>query len=191
MSTYEDKTVTVGGVLLTLPQGLQRLDSDGHCGWQARLDDWTKYRADEDETTEGSLKSLVSVTKTLTEKLAEDPPSSIRENESPRKEHKLPVGITFVTRRRRDRPDEIYYVVHAPVFNGRARNRKVYAGNANTLTQASQASALAKAVALRATAVEDYKYFEILHKRKLRRERTALLRQFIREQNTRIKTLKG
>jgi hypothetical protein len=136
------------GQVLTVPQGIQRLDSSSTRGWQVRYQG-TKYFAD---GTSGPQKSLQAATRELMNRIATLPaPVGLRRKPSPNKTTALPAGISgpIVINNTNLEASSAVLSVLVPRFGQTNQVKRVHIGTPQTYTKARYRAALAKAIEIR------------------------------------------
>ena len=144
------------GKSFTVPQGIQRIDSDSTHGWQVRYQG-TKFFSD--GVHESAANALAEATKELFNRIATMPaPVTLKRAPSPSKTSRLPAGISgpIVVSRSEDGSRSAILSVSLPQFGAEAKVRKVHIGTENTYNQRRYREALQVAKALRAEAVATY-----------------------------------
>jgi hypothetical protein len=153
------------GQIFTVPQGIQRLDSNSTKGWQVRYQG-TKYFAD---GTAGPEKSLQAATKELMHRIATLPaPVSLRTKPSAGKSSGLPAGISgpiVLNSPNSEAPSAVLSVL-VPRFGETNQVRSIYIGTPQTYTKERYREALAKAVELRTESLAIYEAAATKAKRK-------------------------
>jgi hypothetical protein len=153
MKTRE--VTTAGGEHFTVPQGIQRLDSNSTKGWQVRYQG-TKYFPD---GTSGAKNALEAAQRELLRRIATLPaPVVLKRTPSPRKTSALPVGLSgpILVRKRGSKDLSAVISVHVPRFGQTNLTRKVYIGTPSTYTKTRYKVALAKALKIRADGLAKY-----------------------------------
>ncbi len=140
---------------LQVPQGIQRIDSKSTHGWQVRYAG-TKFFSD--GPAANPRDSLQRATKELLTRMATTPaPLPLRQKASPRKHSALPVGIFGpIVRYRPGRAAVAELSVLLPRVGSSPKIKNIYIGSENTYTIERYQAALAKGLALRAQATEQY-----------------------------------
>lgn len=141
--------------IFTVPQGIQRLDSNSTCGWQVRYHG-TKYFPDGQI---GPGKALQLATKELLRRIAELPaPTGLRTTANPDKASGLPVGISgpLVVSRPGSEAMSAILSIAVPQFGKLNLTRKVHIGTPNTYTKTRYKEALAKAIEIRDEGIAKY-----------------------------------
>lgn len=157
------------GQRMTVPQGIQRLDSRSTRGWQVRYQG-TKYFADGSGTPEASLKLAV---RELMRRIATLPaPVKLKTVVSPHKTSDLPVGISgpIVLTKADGRQVAVLSVV-VPRYGSTSRFEEIHIGTPSTYTKARYRDALSRAIEIRQQGVAQY---EADATRAKRREAAAL-----------------
>jgi len=142
------------GERFSVPQGVQRLDSNSTRGWQVRYQG-TKYFAD---GTVGPAKSLDRAIKELLRRVATLPaPVPLKTTPSPHKTSNLPVGISGpIVLTKPDARQMAVLSVVVPRFGRPNQITEIHIGTPSTYTKARYRAALAKAIALRQESTSQY-----------------------------------
>ena len=143
------------GQLLTVPQGIQRLDSMSTRGWQVRYQG-TKYFAD---GAAGPERSLQAATRELMNRIATLPaPVSLRRKPTSGKSTGLPAGISgpIVQNNPESGAQAAVLSVLVPRFGEVNQVKSIYIGSPQTYTKTRYRQALAKAIELRTESVAVY-----------------------------------
>jgi hypothetical protein len=143
------------GKTMSVPQGIQRLDSVSTCGWQVRYQG-TKYFPDGQA---GPKKSLDAATQDLLHRIATLPaPVPLRRSANLSKASGLPVGVSgpIVVSKVGYETLSAVLSVAVPVFGQTNQTKKVYIGTPSTYTKTRYRQALAKAVEIREQGMADY-----------------------------------
>ena len=155
------------GQKFTVPQGIQRLDSDSTRGWQVRYQG-TKYFSDgaaPDKALEGATRELLRRIATL------PAPVNLRRAPSPSKTSKLPAGISgplLVSKAGSEAQSAVLSVL-VPRFGKANQTKRVHIGTPNTYTKARFRAALATAVQIRSESLAVYEAAATKAKRKAAR----------------------
>ena len=177
------RNVTIfSGHNFDVPQSIQRIDHRATHGWQLRYGG-TKLYSDHSNDGSGATESLRLATKELLKRIAALPaPSLLQRSPSANKSSDLPVGISgpVVRQRRGSALRDCSLAVLIPRFGATAQRRSIYIGTENTYTVARFKAALARAVEMRAEAVEAYE-----------RETTRDKRAQAREHKKKLKAVAG
>lgn len=149
------EVVLPDGTALTVPQGIQRIDTRSTHGWQVRSQG-TKFFSD--GPTGDVQQSLIKATRELIQRLATlTAPSGLKRQVSPHKSSDLPPGISGpIVRERAGRAPSAALSVLVPRFGKAPENKTVYIGSQNTYTEDRYRAALAKGMEIRAHAIERY-----------------------------------
>ncbi len=142
-----------------VPQSIQRIDHRATHGWQLRYGG-TKLFSDGVHGGGSASASLARATKELLSRIAKLPaPSKLQHEPNANKTTDLPVGISgpIVRLRKGSRVRDSSLSVSLPRFGQPGQRRSVYIGTENTYTIQKYHVALAKAIALREQAEEDYR----------------------------------
>jgi len=154
----KQRSVTIfSGKTFTVPQGIQRIDSQSTHGWQVRYQG-TKFFSD-GPAVGGAAKALAAATRELLSRIATLPaPVVLKRGPSAHKSSGLPAGISgpIVVSRGSDRVRSAVLSVLLPRCGGTPQLKSIYIGTENTYTQTKYRAALAQAKALRAEAVAAY-----------------------------------
>ena len=173
------RTATIfSGHTFDVPQCIQRIDHRATHGWQLRYGGTKLYS---DHTTDGSgaAESLRLATKELLKRIAALPaPSLLQRAPSANKSSDLPVGISgpVVRQRRGSALRDCSLAVLIPRFGQTPQRRSIYIGTENTYTVARYRAALARAIEMRAEAVEAYELESTRDKRAQAREHKKRLK---------------
>jgi hypothetical protein len=162
------------GRKMSVPKGIQRIDSDSTHGWQVRYQG-TKLFSDGSSDGSRAKLSLDLATRELARRMTTMPvPMVLKRGPSAHKKSKLPAGISgpILSPGRGERARSAVLSVLMPQYGKTAKVKSVYIGNENTYTKARFREALAKAVALRAEVLAKY---EIDAAKGQRKEAKALL----------------
>ena len=153
------RNVTIfSGHIFDVPQSIQRIDHRATHGWQLRYGG-TKLYSDHSNDGSGAEASLRLATKELLKRIAALPaPSLLQRAPSANKSSDLPVGISgpVVRQRRGSALRDCSLAVLIPRFGQKPQRRSIYIGTENTYTVARYRAALARAIEMRADAVEAY-----------------------------------
>ena len=171
------QVVIFSGETFTVPQGIQRIDTRSTHGWQVRYHG-TKMFSDHTQDGSGAALSLVKATQELLSRIAKLPaPNTLQERPSANKKSDLPSGISgpIVRQRRGSALRTANFSVLVPRFGQTPRCRTVYIGNENTYDGDRYTVALAKAVAIRQEAEQQYELDATKAKRKSARDLKAHL----------------
>jgi hypothetical protein len=153
------------GEQFTVPQGIQRLDSNSTKGWQVRYQG-TKYFPD---GSTGARKALDAATRELLHRIATlQAPVVIKRRPSPRKTSTLPVGLSgpIIVRKRGSKELSAVISVHVPRFGQTNLTRKVHIGTPTTYSKSRYKGAVAKAITIRAAGLAKYEADATSAKRK-------------------------
>lgn len=163
------------GTELSVPQGIQRIDTRSTHGWQVRCQG-TKFFSD--GPTADVRQSLIKATRELIQRLTTLPaPSGLKLQASPSKTSDLPPGISGpIVRERPGRAPSAALSVLVPRFGKAPQNKTVYIASQSTYSEERYLQALAKGLAIRAQAIERYEE----DASKARRKAGALLRAQLR-----------
>lgn len=165
------------GTLMTVPQGIQRIDTRSTHGWQVRCQG-TKFFSD--GPSADGWASLVKATRELIHRLGTlEVPSGLKRQTSPHKTTDLPPGISGpIVRERPGRAPSAALSVLVPRYGRSAENKTVYIGSENTYNEDRYRAALAKAIEIRAEAMARYE----VDAAKAQRKACALLKSWLAEQ---------
>jgi hypothetical protein len=136
-----------------------RLDSKKTHGWQLRYGSW-KLFSDYTNDGSGAAKSLELAAEELAKRIAKLPaPTRLRTDAMIGKANDLPVGISGPIERRRPGRNVVQYYLQVtfPVAGRKPVNTGVYIATENTLCKEKFNLALAKAIAVRDSAVRKFK----------------------------------
>lgn len=160
------RIVTIAtGEQFTVPQGIQRLDSNSTRGWQVRYQG-TKYFAD---GAVGPQVALESATRELLHRIATLPaPVRIRHSPSPAKSSDLPAGISgpLLVSKPGSEVRSAVLSVSVPRFGKVAQTKQVHIGTSQTYTKTKFRAALARAIAIRTEGTALYEVAATKAKRK-------------------------
>jgi hypothetical protein len=153
------RQVTIfSGHRFTVPQGIQRIDSQHTHGWQLRYAG-TRLYSDHSNDGSGAAAALQTATKELMARIAVSPaPTRLQRRPNHSKSNSLPVGISgpIVRQRAGSLARDCSLSVSVPRFGLSPQRRSVYIGTENTYTQKKFKEALAKAVEIRQEAEAAY-----------------------------------
>jgi hypothetical protein len=150
--------VIFSGQAFSVPQCIQRIDTRSTHGWQVRYNG-TKFYSDGTTEGSGAAASLAAATQELLRRISEQPaPISVKTTPCVHKTSDLPSGISGpITRSRPGRRSRVVeFSVNLPRFAQPPKRRSVYIGTEQAVTPARYDQALAKAIALRTKAEQDY-----------------------------------
>ncbi len=146
------RQVTIfSGHVFTVPQGVQRIDSQHTHGWQLRYAG-TRLYSDHTRDGSGAAAALAAATKELMVRIAANPaPTRLQRRPNHSKGSDLPVGISgpIVRQRAGSTARDCSLSVSVPRFGQRPQRRSIYIGTENTYTQKKFKEALAKAIEIR------------------------------------------
>jgi hypothetical protein len=165
------KRAIFSGQVLDVPKYVVRLDSRRTHGWQLRYGEW-KLFSDFSNDGSGAEESLRLATEELARRISKLPaPTRLRTDPMANKTSEMPLGISgpAVRRRKGKNVSEYYLQVTYPIAGAKPANKSVYIATENTLTREKYDAALAKAIAMRETAVRKFK----LATTKAQREKAA------------------
>jgi hypothetical protein len=159
------------GQTLTVPQGIQRIDSPSTHGWQVRYQGSRLFSDGPSADAQLSLKKALLELMTRMNSLPAPP--ALNRGPSAHKTSDLPSGISGpIVRQRVGRAFTAELSVLLPRFGQRAQLKKIHIGSPNTYTEDKYRAALEKGVAMRKQATERY----ALEADKARRNDVAQLR---------------
>lgn len=152
------------GQKFTVPQGIQRLDSNTTRGWQVRYQG-TKYFAD----GAAPAKALEGATRELLRRIATLPaPVGLRRAPSPSKSSTLPAGISgplLVSKSDSEGQSAVLSVL-VPRFGKANQTKRVHIGTPSNYTKARFRAALATAIEIRSQSLAAYETAATKAKRK-------------------------
>ncbi len=153
------RQVTIfSGHKFTVPQGVQRIDSQHTHGWQLRYAG-TRLYSDHTSDGSGAAAALTAATKELMARIATNPaPTRLQRRPNHSKSNDLPVGISgpIVRQRAGSLARDCSLSVSVPRHGQTPQRRSVYIGTENTYTQKKFKEALARAVEIRSEAEATY-----------------------------------
>lgn len=152
------------GQKLTVPQGIQRLDSDSTHGWQVRYQG-TKYFSDGGAPE----KALQAATRELLRRIAAFPaPVGLRRSPSPSKTSGLPAGISgpLLVNKTGGEGQSAVLSVLVPRFGKANQTKRIHIGTPSNYTKARFRAALSKAVEIRTECLAAYEADATKAKRK-------------------------
>jgi len=163
------------GSVLTVPQGIQRIDTKSTHGWQVRYQG-TKFFSD--GPSADAQASLTVATRELIKRLTTLPaPLGLKRAASPNKGSDLPPGISGpIVRERPGRAPSAALSVLVPRFGRRPENKTVYIASQTTYSEERYRAALAKGLEIRAQAIARYEREATRARRQAATELRALLR---------------
>jgi hypothetical protein len=173
MKTREVTLAT--GENFTVPQGIQRLDSNSTRGWQVRYQG-TKYFPDGEP---GPTKAFEAATRELLRRIATMPaPVVLKRTTSPHKTSELPPGISgpMLVKRSGSGEQSAVRSVLVPRFGMPNQTKQVYIGTPKTYTRARYKAALAQAIEIRS---ESMSLYEIAATKAKRKQATELKKTLV------------
>lgn len=171
-------TLPQGGVI-TVPQGIQRIDTRSTHGWQVRYQG-TKFFSDSSARGGDPRKALDLAVKELLDRIASLPaPVVLKKGPSAHKSSGLPAGISGPILRQRAGSGVRSAVLSVllPRFGKEPKLMSIYIGSENTYTERKFKKALARAIELRKAALDAYGEAATRAKRKAARSIRATLKQ--------------
>ena len=134
-----------------VPQCIQRIDHRATHGWQLRYGGTRLFS----DGADGPAAALQKATRELLKRIA---PSTLQREPSQNKTSSLPVGISgpVVRQRAKSLVRDCSLSVLIPRFGQKPLRRSIYIGTENTYTPARLRAALARAIEMRAEAVQLY-----------------------------------
>jgi hypothetical protein len=173
------RQVTIfSGHVFTVPQGVQRIDSQHTHGWQLRYAG-TRLYSDHTRDGSGAAAALTAATKELMVRIAANPaPTRLQRRPNHSKGSDLPVGISgpIVRQRAGSTARDCSLSVSVPRFGQRPQRRSIYIGTENTYTQKKFKEALAKAIEIRREAETVYEQELTAAKRSDARKLVSILK---------------
>ncbi len=173
------RQVTIfSGHKFTVPQGVQRIDSQHTHGWQLRYAG-TRLYSDHTSDGSGAAAALTAATKELMARIAVSPaPTRLQRRPNHSKSSNLPVGISgpIVRQRAGSLARDCSLSVSVPRYGQSPQRRSVYIGTENTYTQKKFKEALAKAIEIRREAEETYEREVTAAKRSEARKLVSVLK---------------
>jgi hypothetical protein len=143
------------GEKFTVPQGVQRLDSNTTRGWQVRYQG-TKYFPDGES---GPTKALEAATRELLRRIATLPaPVVLKRGPSAHKKSALPPGISgpLLVKKSGTGEQSAVLSVLIPRFGMVNQTKQIYIGTPKTYSKARYKAALAQAIEIRSESLSLY-----------------------------------